>query len=189
MPQLDQFTYLSQFFWLCIFFFGYYVLLLNNGLPKIARVLKLRSYLQRSDSSSSSQSQLSNVDNSNAHNDNLNTEIVNKTISYYNSSLSSITSWCNKIVTDVNRNTLNPINKFYIHYLTEMTISQILNQNILLTSYQKLNNGIASHASKQTGREELSLFHRLNTYYLLRLQKISNGSVKNGQKKRRTKNA
>ena len=44
MPQLDKFTYFSQFFWLCIFFFTLYIAIYNNGdgLLGISRILKLR---------------------------------------------------------------------------------------------------------------------------------------------------
>jgi len=45
MPQLDQFTYLTQFVWLCVFYMIFYVLLFNDGLPKISRILKLRAHL------------------------------------------------------------------------------------------------------------------------------------------------
>lgn len=45
MPQLDQFTYLTQFVWLCLSFMTLYILLYKDGLPKIARILKLRSKL------------------------------------------------------------------------------------------------------------------------------------------------
>jgi len=41
MPQLDQFTYLTQFVWLCVFYTTLYVLLYNDALPKISRILKL----------------------------------------------------------------------------------------------------------------------------------------------------
>ena len=42
MPQLDKVTFLSQFFWLCAFFLGFYIILLKNFLPKMSRVLKYR---------------------------------------------------------------------------------------------------------------------------------------------------
>ncbi|KAH9576672.1 hypothetical protein CY35_01G175500 [Sphagnum magellanicum] len=45
MPQLDQFTYLTQFVWLCVFYTTLYVLLYSDGLPKISRILKLREQL------------------------------------------------------------------------------------------------------------------------------------------------
>nr|ACK38307.1 ATP synthase F0 subunit 8 [Isoetes engelmannii] len=42
MPQLDQFTHFMQFVWLCVLYMTFYVLLYNNGLPRISRILKLR---------------------------------------------------------------------------------------------------------------------------------------------------
>lgn len=42
MPQLDKVTFLSQFFWLCFFFLGFYFILLKYFLPKMSRILKLR---------------------------------------------------------------------------------------------------------------------------------------------------
>lgn len=42
MPQLDKITFLSQFFWLCFFYIGFYFLVLKFFLPKISLLLKLR---------------------------------------------------------------------------------------------------------------------------------------------------
>jgi len=42
MPQLDVVSYFSQFFWLCFFFLGFYFSLVQFFLPKMARILKLR---------------------------------------------------------------------------------------------------------------------------------------------------
>ena len=42
MPQLDTVTYMSQFFWLCFFFLGFYFSLVQFFLPKMARILKYR---------------------------------------------------------------------------------------------------------------------------------------------------
>lgn len=42
MPQLDTVTYLSQFFWLCFFFLGFYFAIVQFFLPKMARILKFR---------------------------------------------------------------------------------------------------------------------------------------------------
>nr|pir hypothetical 26.2K protein (atp6 5' region) - rape mitochondrion [Brassica napus]AAA32982.1 Chimeric protein ORF224 (putative) [Brassica napus]AAB23686.1 orf224 [Brassica napus]ABD42931.1 ORF224 [Brassica napus]ABW81222.1 cms male sterile-like protein [Brassica napus]ABW97712.1 cytoplasmic male sterility associated protein [Brassica napus] len=43
MPQLDKFTYFSQFFWLCLFFFTFYIFICNDGdgVLGISRILKL----------------------------------------------------------------------------------------------------------------------------------------------------
>jgi hypothetical protein len=47
MPQLDQFTYFTQFFWSCLFFFTFYILICNDrdGVLGISRILKLRNKL------------------------------------------------------------------------------------------------------------------------------------------------
>ena len=42
MPQLDTVSYMSQFFWLCFFFLGFYFSLVQFILPKMARILKFR---------------------------------------------------------------------------------------------------------------------------------------------------
>ncbi len=42
MPQLDKVTFLSQFFWLCFFFIGFYFSILKFFLPKMNLILKLR---------------------------------------------------------------------------------------------------------------------------------------------------
>ncbi|VAI57322.1 unnamed protein product [Triticum turgidum subsp. durum] len=47
MPQLDKLTYFSQFFWLCLLLFSFYILLFNNnnGILGISRILKLQNQL------------------------------------------------------------------------------------------------------------------------------------------------
>jgi hypothetical protein len=42
MPQLDLVSYMSQFFWLWFFFLGFYLVLVQYFLPKMARILKFR---------------------------------------------------------------------------------------------------------------------------------------------------
>ena len=42
MPQFDKITFFTQIFWLSIIFFGFYFLMLQVFLPKIASVLKTR---------------------------------------------------------------------------------------------------------------------------------------------------
>lgn len=45
MPQLDHVSYFSQFFWLSILFLTFYLVLVQNFLPKIATILKMRKKL------------------------------------------------------------------------------------------------------------------------------------------------
>lgn len=47
MPQLDKFTYFTQFFWSCLFLFTFYIPICNDGdgILGISRILKLRNQL------------------------------------------------------------------------------------------------------------------------------------------------
>nr|YP_009935523.1 ATP synthase subunit 8 [Sapindus mukorossi]QNS26083.1 ATP synthase subunit 8 [Sapindus mukorossi] len=47
MPQLDKFTYFTQFFWSCLFLFTFYIPICNDGdgVLGISRILKLRNRL------------------------------------------------------------------------------------------------------------------------------------------------
>lgn len=42
MPQLDKVSFLSQFFWLSVFFWGFYITALKYFLPFMSRILKYR---------------------------------------------------------------------------------------------------------------------------------------------------
>lgn len=42
MPQLDQVHFFSQFFWLCVFYFGFYFFIVKHFLPRMARILQFR---------------------------------------------------------------------------------------------------------------------------------------------------
>ena len=92
MPQLDKLTYFSQFFWLCLFLFSFYILLLNNnnGILGISRILKLRNQL------------LSHRGNKIRFKDPKNLEDISRKgfstgLSYMYSSLSEVSQWCNAV--------------------------------------------------------------------------------------------
>lgn len=42
MPQLDKVTYVSQLFWLFLFFVSFYLISVNYVLPSIGQILKVR---------------------------------------------------------------------------------------------------------------------------------------------------
>ncbi len=42
MPQLDIASFFSQYVWLMVFYVGFYFILVNNFLPKLSRILKVR---------------------------------------------------------------------------------------------------------------------------------------------------
>lgn len=86
MPQLDQFTYFAQFFWCCLIFFAYYLLLCNDGVPRLSRILKLRNRL------------VPHRDNIPSNDPNSLEDILVRSFtsaaSYMDSSLFEVSQWC-----------------------------------------------------------------------------------------------
>ncbi|XP_073271483.1 uncharacterized protein [Primulina huaijiensis] len=92
MPQLDKFTYLTQFFWSCLFLFTFYIAICNDGdgVLGISRILKLRNQL------------VSHRENNIRRNDpNSLEDILRKGfstgVSYMYSSLFEVSQWCNAV--------------------------------------------------------------------------------------------
>nr|UFH78289.1 ATPase subunit 8 [Chlorophytum comosum] len=88
MPQLDKFTYFSQFFWLCTILFTFYIAICNDGdgILGISRILKLRNQL------------LSHRENKIQSKDQIPLEDISKKsfhtgISYMYSSLKEVSQW------------------------------------------------------------------------------------------------
>ena len=158
MPQLDQFTYLTQFVWLCVSFMSLYILLYKDGLPKIARILKLRSKLVSqqnpnqsgilSQSEQPSSSELvaeqqafasedavgvvatMNTSINSAFADVVIKESLNGCAYYLSASVSGASEWCNQTVTHLN-NANAPLNITYVKSLGDMSVSQIIKRNTL----------------------------------------------------------
>ncbi|XP_042514149.1 cytochrome c oxidase subunit 3 [Macadamia integrifolia] len=92
MPQLDKFTYFTQFFWSCLFLFTFYIPICNDGdgVLGISRILKLRNQL------------VSHRGNNIRSNDpNSLEDILRKGfstgVSYMYSSLFEVSQWCNAV--------------------------------------------------------------------------------------------
>ena len=92
MPQLDKFTYFTQFFWSCLFLFTFYIPICNDGdgVLGISRILKLRNQL------------VSHRGNNIRSNDpNSLEDILRKCfstgVSYMYSSLFEVSQWCNAV--------------------------------------------------------------------------------------------
>nr|AMC32771.1 ATPase subunit 8 [Polygala alba] len=92
MPQLDKFTYFSQFFWSCLFLFTFYIAICNDGdgVLGISRILKLRNQL------------LSNRGNNIRSKDPNSLEDIlikgfSTGVSYMYSSLFEVSQWCKAV--------------------------------------------------------------------------------------------
>nr|WRK83645.1 ATP synthase F0 subunit 8 [Elaeis guineensis]WRY69260.1 ATP synthase F0 subunit 8 [Elaeis guineensis] len=93
MPQLDKFTYFTQFFWSCLILFTFYIPICNDGdgVLGISRILKLRNQL------------LSHRGNKIGSNDPKTLEDISRKgfhtgVSYMYSSLFEVSQWCKTTV-------------------------------------------------------------------------------------------
>nr|ULQ69246.1 ATPase subunit 8 [Ecdeiocolea monostachya] len=92
MPQLDKFTYLTQFVWLCVLFFTFYILFLNNsnGIVAISRILKLRKQLlSHRGNKIRSKDQM--------HFQDLSRKAFSTGVSYMYASFNEVSQWCKTV--------------------------------------------------------------------------------------------
>jgi len=129
MPQLDTYMYLSQVFWLLVLFTTFYILVLNNILPSISRVLKLR----RKRISSEGSSVLSEEHNTvmTTTSDVLETSLKDSTTFLSNVRTSSST-WLEVSLEEANEKTLLDLNKTYL-----TNIGELKGQSLLITDIIK----------------------------------------------------
>jgi uncharacterized membrane protein YhiD involved in acid resistance len=129
MPQLDTYMYLSQVFWLLVLFTTFYILVLNNILPNISRVLKLR----RKRISSEGSSVLSEEHNTvmTTTSDVLETSLKDSTTFLSNVRTSSST-WLEVSLEEANEKTLLDLNKTYLK-----NIGELKGQSLLITDIIK----------------------------------------------------
>jgi F-type H+-transporting ATPase subunit b len=163
MPQLDQFTYLTQFVWLCVFYMSFYLLLMNDGLPKVSRILKLRAQLVSQHTSSSDDVVPHEIEQ-----DAVIKQSLSSSVSYLDSCISGASEWCNNIVSTLNDNQLKTMNSAYLSSLGEISVSQVLKQSALET-ISPLTRNTTVLKTLVTQPEPLAV--KLSSIYLLRTQK------------------
>ncbi len=192
MPQLDQFTYLTQFTWLCVFYMSFYLLLFNDGLPKISRILKLRAYLSKRNANQDrlapsgplgpEKNRGQNVLSGGANTESLSLSpgdkqdvvfrTLNSSISYLNSSVTGAFNWCTKSIDSLNANQLKPMNKSYLRSIGEIKISQLVKYSALEAS------------APLTFSFRSSMFLEISRVWALRLQRCLLSTINKKKKKK-----
>lgn len=183
MPQLDQFTYLTQFVWLCVFYMTFYVLLFNDGLPKISRILKLRAHLcadrpqgtdpEHETGLGPSRDKVTEGVAGSASGQDVVFRTLNSSISYLNSSVTGAFSWCTRSVGSLNANQLKPMNKSYLRSIGEISLSQLI-------KYSALEASAPLTLSNPGG----SMFLEISRVWALRVQKCLLSSINKKKKKK-----
>jgi hypothetical protein len=149
MLQLDQFTYLTQFVWLCVFYTTLYVLLYNDGLPKISRILKLREQLI------SHQNVGTELSNYSVEQDVLFQECFDTSISYLYLSVSGTSKWCNETVKSLNANQLKKMNKSYVCLLGEISLTNNNKKGTFNHESLYLSSHFSSFTSKHCSQQNI----------------------------------
>lgn len=146
MPQLDTLTFFSQFFWLSIFYLGFYLALVKYFLPKMGRILKIRS-LKMSSGSTSSGPLLEIKEEHELlkqKRDNSLLEGLKESRQLFQESSQNTQVWLQKVLDDINKNQLQEVNKSYFQSVSDLSIAQALVLNNLKTV-------LAPSSNKSTG--------------------------------------
>lgn len=128
MPQLDTYMYFSQVFWLIIMFTTFYILVLNNILPNIARVLKLRNKQINTSESSLVSKEHEKV-----------METTSNTLEYslqdstkfLNNVRKASSTWLEDSLKETNEKTLVELNKNYLKSIGELKGQSLLINEII----------------------------------------------------------
>nr|ANY30680.1 ATPase subunit 8 [Sagittaria latifolia] len=144
MPQLDKFTYFTQFFWSCLVLFTYYIPICNDrdGVLGIGRILKLRNQLL---------SQRGNKLRPQKELEEVSIKSFSTGVSYMSSTLFEVSQWCKAVDLLGKRRKITLISSF-----GEISGSRGMERNILYL-ISKSSEGISS--SLFTCRNDMMLIH------------------------------
>ena len=119
MPQLDKVTFFSQYFWLLLFFLGFYFFVLKIVLPTIVTVFKIRKKkletiaVEVADLKKEESSILLNYDSVLIESFTHSREIFNNIIAKSN-------TWLDNSVRNLNKTTLLEVNKRYLETINNI---------------------------------------------------------------------
>ena len=123
MPQLDKVTFLSQFFWLCFFYLGFYFFVLKYLLPKMSRIIALRKRKM-----GSSQQGLLSLQQETHQVGSQFDSVVSKAFStsrtLFHDFFSQTNSWLQNTLNSINKTHYDTVNQASIQSLGETSLSQ-----------------------------------------------------------------
>lgn len=120
MPQLDTLTYFSQFFWLILIFFSFYILLSNKIIPQIGILLKLRKEL------GTPKVKIVNQGGNNLNNEKILIQNFSDLKKLNNEIDINSKIWLNNGILDINKKNLESMNQEYINTLANFLIKKNL---------------------------------------------------------------
>ena len=125
MPQLDTVTFFSQFFWLSFFFLGFYGILVKYYLPKMSRILKVRTRKV-----SASQGNFVDLQEENGFvRQNVDSLVMNgmkHSFDFFQEKTKNTSEWTQNVLELTNKNQFQTINKKYLSTVSDFQASDIL---------------------------------------------------------------
>jgi hypothetical protein len=153
MPQLDKFTYFTQFFWLCLLFFTFYISLCNDGdgILGISRILKLRNQLL------SHQRRGNNVRSNDPNSlEDILRKGLSTGVSYMYSCLFEVSQWCNAV------DLMGKKRKTFLSCFGEISGSRGMERNILYLISKSSYSTSSSPSWGITCKNDIMLIHVLH---------------------------
>jgi hypothetical protein len=123
MPQLDQYSFFTQYFWLFFSFLGFYFLILKEFLPKIAQILKVRASMM-----GGSDNELENIVKETAQistkAETFELQSLKESKDLLTKSFQESSTWSSVSVEAVNKETFGSIHGVYIESVGQLSLSQ-----------------------------------------------------------------
>lgn len=127
MPQLDHLTFFSQFFWLCVFYLGFYFILVKYFLPRMSKILKIRNLKMNSSTGSALRDiKQENIDIQTLRDISL-TDALKESRSYFQKTFLKTRSWLSVVLNKINKKKkLTKMNKGYLTSISKLSTTQAL---------------------------------------------------------------
>jgi hypothetical protein len=153
MPQLDSVTFFSQFFWLCVFFIGFYLTLTKYYLPRLSRLLKVRKQRMAASTGSISliQEETTSVKESGT---NLLVKAVEITQQGITNGFQASATWSENSLVSTNTGDFRAMNQVYMDSLGQMRrehmrVQQVV-KSILPPQAHTISGLVSKHSAKTT---------------------------------------
>jgi hypothetical protein len=172
MPQLDQYSFFTQYFWLFVCFLGFYFLILKIFLPQIAQMLKVRAAIMVG---SKSELQALIVDRYFALINNMQHEVdgINSSSDLFTTSYDNTCSWYRQKRWNLTNGQLGLVNiqdiflqksnLAYLHTVARLSISEnssVKHFESLLAPTASVNKALSSYPQREVAFDK-ALFQNL----------------------------
>jgi len=191
MPQLDKVTFLTQFTYLVVTFFGFYLFLIKHFLPNLSTLLKIRQERLKIQDNSNLNSSINLVGQESSllvSHENLFQKAQQCSRSSIQNALQSTQVWQHQHNVELRTGTLGPVHKAYLttlsSHLRAQQVLQYVQLKTVLTpvSQTKANFHVPAGLLKQK-RLSQSLLAHLDARNLDKSVKISEADRKTGTQK------